>query len=319
MTFFTLADAPFFVGIIALLNSLRLSGNPESLVVLDAGLTSGQRRLLEGHVAIRTVRARPSRPKLCLKPRVHELEPSGVVVLVDTDMLVTSPLGEIAAQAHAGRICAYPDHPYFRDRWFPEWRDMFALQAPMRRQPYVNSGFVAVDVEHWPDFLERWARACDRLPNTTPEIDEPFWAFDQDALNALLMSEYPADALALQPAEEAVGPHDLARVRIVDADTLHCEHRGRRTVLLHYAMRPKAWEGRSWRRVQRDAYLELLPRVLFAPDIAVRLDPRQLPLWLRPSPQGRAARATLSVLHRVTRAVIPRPARERLAAALDRE
>src|SRR6187551_3977245 len=51
-TFYTIADAGFFPGLVALLNSLRLTGNAGELVALDRGLTPAQRELLAGHVSV---------------------------------------------------------------------------------------------------------------------------------------------------------------------------------------------------------------------------------------------------------------------------
>ena len=47
MTYFTVSTHRFFLGTVALLNSLRLTGNAGELVVLDAGLTPDERELLE--------------------------------------------------------------------------------------------------------------------------------------------------------------------------------------------------------------------------------------------------------------------------------
>jgi hypothetical protein len=67
-TFYAAANSRFFVGAVALLNSLRLSGNGGELVILDVGLEPSQRRLLEPHVRIVDVPAEvASRPYL-VKP-----------------------------------------------------------------------------------------------------------------------------------------------------------------------------------------------------------------------------------------------------------
>ena len=57
-TYYTIANAPFFPGLVALLNSLRLSGNAGELVVLDRGLEEEQRELLEPHAPLSS--SRPS-------------------------------------------------------------------------------------------------------------------------------------------------------------------------------------------------------------------------------------------------------------------
>ena len=52
-------------------------------------------------------------------------------------------------------------------------------------------------------------------------------------------------------------------------------------MILHFSLAPKPWQPNGWRRATRNAYLELLPRVLLEDDIVLRLEPRELPRWLR--------------------------------------
>ena len=67
------------------------------------------------------------------------LEPSGIVVLIDSDMIVTGSLDEVYTVVRAGRICAYPDPPETRRRWFPEWHEVqLEPRAPLRRGVCVN-------------------------------------------------------------------------------------------------------------------------------------------------------------------------------------
>ena len=70
-----------------------------------------------------------------------------------------------------------------------EWADGFALRAPLRREPYVSSGFVAFSPERLPALLPR-SELCGALggrglglDSTGP--DDPIWLGDQDALNAI--------------------------------------------------------------------------------------------------------------------------------------
>lgn len=115
----------------------------------------------------------------------------------------------------------------------------------------------------------------------------PFWAADQDALNALLMSEIRADAVEALPAAHEVHPHDLANTRIIDTQTLECTLNGERPAILHYSMSPKAWDRKGWLRVRRDAYVTLFSRVACGSDASLRLKPEELPLWLRPGLCGK--------------------------------
>jgi hypothetical protein len=318
-TFYTIADAGFFPGLVALLNSLRLTGNSGELVALDRGLTPAQRALLEGEVTlVELPESHAGRPML-LKAYPHLLGAAGTIVLVDSDMIVTRPLADIVSRAQAGWICAFPDHRSHRERWFAEWQDELELRAPLRRRTYLNAGFLALSAEHWPDLLGRWWELCDRVPRDQHfgRFEQPFWAGDQDVLNAILASEVPEEALAELPGHEEAYPDDLLEVEVVDERTLRCELHGRPTAILHYALGPKAWERRAWVRVRDDAYVRLLPRLLFGDDVAVRLDPKNVPLWLRPGARARAFVRGADLAHGGLRGavhVLPQPVRDRAFA-----
>ena len=81
-TFYTVTDASFFPGTVALLNSLRLSGNREPLVALDVGLERGQRVRLARHATVVDLECELPRPLFKAFPRAFA--PSGVVVVVDS-------------------------------------------------------------------------------------------------------------------------------------------------------------------------------------------------------------------------------------------
>jgi hypothetical protein len=314
-TFYTIADAGFFPGLVALLNSLRLTENPGRLVALDLGLKAEQRSLLDGHVElVELPTALTGRPML-LKAYPHLLPAAGTVVLLDSDMIVTRPLAGVVALAAAGRICAFPDPLPHRGRWFAEWEDELELRAPLRRRTYLNAGFLAISTDHWPDLLGRWWELCDRVPREQHfgRFEQPFWAGDQDVLNAILASEVPEGAVAELPEHEEAYPEDLLEVEVVDERTLACELHGRPTAILHYALGPKAWEPKAWLRVRDDAYVRLLPRLLFGEDVAVRLAPESVPLWLRTGAPGRAFVGGAEFVHGRLRSIahaLPRPVRD---------
>jgi hypothetical protein len=203
-------------------------------------------------------------------------------------MVITSSLRPILSCAAAGKICVFPDHPSDHTRWFEEWTDLFGLDEPLRHKTYSNAGFLAFSADQWPDFLRRWRDACERIPirNARPDDAQPFGQLDQDALNAILMSEVSDDALEQLPGYE----WNMRRVVLEDPRTLACVADGRPQPLLHTPAMPKIWQAGGWRRVERSAYVELLPRLLFAPDVPIALAPSELPFWLRP---GALARATL--------------------------
>jgi hypothetical protein len=326
VTYYTVADEAFFVGAVGLLNSLRITGNEGALVVLDCGLGSEQRQLLAPHARVVPVPAEIASQPALAKPFVSRLEPKGVVVLLDSDVIVTRSLHEIVADARNGRICAYPSSAGERDRWFPEWHDVLGLTAPLRRQIYMSAGLIAFSADRWPHLLERWSETCDRLPRdqflTRAKGRHPFWLGEMDALNALLMSEIPSDAVLALPAEEAVLTGDLHRVQILDSGSLSCRHRDRSPTCLHYSGRRKPWNVGSWRWTHANAYARLLPRVLFGADVALRLPRTAVPRWLGPDRTSRLLRSTLfaaqsprALLRRATRSIVhrlPRPLRERI-------
>ena len=282
--FFTISDPAFFVGTVALVNSLRITGHEQEVVVLDRGLTARQRELLAPSVTLVDVPAGHADPYL-VKPFPALVDTDGVVVLLDSDMVVTDSLEPVLERAAAGAICVFPDHPADLDRWFAEWHELFGLGAPLRRGDYLNAGFVAVSTARWPGFFPRWWEACARIPaeRETLTDPEPLAQLDQDALNALLLSEIPEGAVGQLPSYE----WDLRRVSVVDPRTLECRAEGVRQPLLHAWLRPKVWQGRE--NVHANAYERLLPRILFAPDAAIRLDANDVPRWLRPGAAGQVA------------------------------
>jgi hypothetical protein len=316
VTYYTVSDHRFFAGAVALLNSLRLTGNGGQLVVLDAGLTSRERGLLSGHATVFRPPEWIDGNPVTMKPYAHLLEPSGIVVLIDSDMIVTGSLEHIQAIARSGKICAYPDPPLTRGRWFAEWHDVLQLRAPLRREECVNTGLVAFSTDHWPQLLSRWCDVCERVPPA--EIfgaETPFNAGDQDALNALLMSEIAREALVLLPESEEVFGGDA---RVEDFETLACASAGRPTKILHYVDRPKPWEQSGWLRLAATDYVRLMRRLLFAADVPLRLDPRDVPMWLRPGFRGEL---TLRTLGGANRAIVwsghrvPKRVQERLRRA----
>ena len=318
-TFYTIADAGFFPGLVALLNSLRLTGNSGELVVLDRGLTTAQRGMLEGHVSLVELPEAPAGSPILLKPYPGRLGASGTIVLIDSDMIVTRSLADIAALAGAGRICAFPDPLPHRGRWFAEWEQALELRAPLRRRTYLNAGFLALSTDHWPDLLTRWWELCERVPREQffGRFEQPFWAGDQDVLNAILSSEVPEEAIAELPADGEAYPEELLEAVVVDERTLRCELRGQPISILHYSLGPKAWQRKALVRLRDDAYVRLLPRLLFGDDVAVRLEPKSVPFWLRPGVRARALVRGADLAHGGVRGAVhafPGPVRDRALA-----
>lgn len=306
-TYYTVAERAFFPGAVALLNSLRLTGHTGEFVVLDAGLSEDQRSRLEPHARLEPLPREGVEHLALVKPWVHTLHGDGVAVLIDSDVIVTGSLRSLLAQASEGKICACWDHPDALDRIFPEWVELFGLRTAPRPRTYVNAGFVAVGGAAAAPLLRRWWEATERLTDRRwiPDARDPAWDFDQDTLNALLMSEFAEVELVDLPHDMALPP-ELYRTKVVDRQTLETTLDGRPVRLLHYTGGPKPWNRRGWSRSRRDAYTTLLPRLLFGADVTLRVEPDEVPLWLRSTAPGAAALSGLSVVNRGIRAVASR-------------
>jgi hypothetical protein len=99
VTFFTVCNDKCFPGLVGLLNSLRLMDHKHPLVVGDCGLTQRQRDLLAPFCTIYQLPGDLVRNPLLFKAFPYLLEPRGTVVIIDSDMIVTRPLGALLACA----------------------------------------------------------------------------------------------------------------------------------------------------------------------------------------------------------------------------
>lgn len=330
-TVYTLADARFYIGVVALLNSLRLTGHNYPFVVLDCGLEPAQRACLRRHAVVIELPEDVAARKVLAKPYVDQVhEGKGAVVWIDSDVIVTGSLASLVASAEQGFVCAYPVEREFRARRFDDWTDIYGLAMRPRHQVYINAGVLAFSPSLQPRLLQRWGQACERTPPGSVWRDGPdehTWAGDQDALNAVLMTEIPAQALRVMPESEVAFPPDIERVRVVDEQTLACTLDGRPVRILHYTWVPKPWAPLAWRRMEhplRDAYVKLLPRLLFSRDVLCMIEPGDVPFWVRPGALGAVSRTTVGLARPMRRAVarvveqLPAPIRDPLVRMRDR-
>lgn len=295
--FFTVSDNRFFLGTVALLNSLRLTGHTHELVVLDRGLTPNQKDPLEGKATLVRLADEEHRHAVTVKPFAAALDLDGVVVTIDSDLIVCDTLEPILEVARSGKICVFPDPPGSANRWFAEWHELFALAAPLRHHRYVNSGFLALSLTSWPNFLGRWWAACERIPadRVFRRPSDPLWAGDQEALNAILMSEVQPGGYVELPEYADVWS---ARIKVEDEKTLLCTFRGKRQPIVHMSHQPKVWQSNGWRRVRGNAYVRLMPRLLLWPDVTIRIDEADVPFWIREGALPRLAVRALGALNR---------------------
>lgn len=304
VSFYTITDERFFVGTVGMINSLRLMGHEQRVVVLDRGLSRRQRDLLGPECRLVTLpEARATNPTL-FKAYASLLRPRGVVVLIDSDLIAARPLDAVLEAASDGQICACADPE--SGRWFAEWEQLFDLPYQPRRQTYVNAGFLAFSVERWPDLLPRWWDSCQRI-RSHPTIyegaiwDSPTSQADQDALNAILMSEVPSGSLTVLPPESQPDTEQLrGQVELIDVDTLSCSLHDKPVTLVHLTGKTKPWELRGWNWRGGHLYATLLRRLVVGRDIRVRVSRGDGPIWFRSGWFGAVAMYALSTANRST-------------------
>jgi hypothetical protein len=281
--FYAVADDRHFVGAVALLNSLRLVGHDEPFRLVDAGLTGAQRALLAGHAEL--LPAPDGVPAVHLAPYGPRQRPAGVQVVLDADIVVTRPLTELLATCQRGTFVGFVNNPPNHDRFFPEWGPALGL-GPLRRRPYLNAGQFVLPGAMNDRLLDAWIDGQERIGMRGTRygragLSDPFYFADQDVVNAVLAARL--DEAEMDVREHRLAPHPpFAGLRLQDVAELRCGYLdGARPFFLHHTL------GKPWlQATRRNVYSLLLPRLLLAPDVAVCLEPEQVPLRLR---QGRLA------------------------------
>ncbi|MFN8024873.1 MAG: hypothetical protein U0W40_00520 [Acidimicrobiia bacterium] len=128
MQYCTVAGA-LLPGLVALVNSLRLTGHHEPVHVLDLGLTGAQRATLARECTFADPPDGPPRHPWLFEPCACAGVDAEVVVYVDADVIVVRPLDDLVALAADGGVVAFPDEQ--EDRWFAEWDAVFELLGPV--------------------------------------------------------------------------------------------------------------------------------------------------------------------------------------------
>jgi hypothetical protein len=288
--FYTVADRRYFIGAVALLNSLRLVGHSEPLVIVDAGLTAEQKSVI-GEEAI-LVPAPPGVPIVSLKPHGPKARPADVAVIIDSDMIVVRALSQLIEEARRGAFVAFLNN---HDRFVPEWSSLLGL-PPLQRNPYFNAGLLFIPhsigsrfIEQWIEAQERAALGQFRFEKAGTVATDPLAFGDQDVCNAIASTYLEPGQIRL--VENRLAPMvPFSGIRLIDKRGLVCSFRdGARPYLLHHISR-KPWLQPTTTNV----YTRLLPRVLLGPDVAVRLEPDTVPLrlregWLALVDRGRAS------------------------------
>ena len=293
---YTVADNRFFVGVVALINSLRLVGHREPVFVLDCGFTPEQARILGPEATC--IPAGEGSPFL-LKPILPLAEPAETMLLVDADVIVTRSFDELFDQAEERGGVAFADA---LDRFAPEWQTLLGLPE-LRRQTYFNSGILVlsrrVAEPMLTSILETGENADLARSMVTPGMDPgyPLYFLDQDIANAVSSSLLPPGTLRV--LEHRLTPHPpFSGVALLDAARLECAYPdGLRPFALHH-IQTKPWLT----DVVPTVYSQLLPRLLLAEDVAIRLRPEMLPLRLRTGFAAEVARRHSATVARLRRA-----------------
>lgn len=314
LAYYTVANAPYFAGVVALLDSLRRVGEQAPLFVVDCGLSAAQRKRLSPHVGL-IPRDGDLHP--VLQTATGPLaRPAQTMICIDADVIVTRPLGPLIDAARAG-FAAFEDF-YNHDRFFAEWSS--PELGPARRRPYVNAGLFGLCWESAAELLPTFAalqRGLDLGPTFLNRRDmqsHPYFYADQDLLNALLCTRHdgrttrfdrrllpftPFDGIEITPE----GPPLCASVTGVSPIGLHHIHR-------------KPWLA----PLPANAYSRLFTALVTDPDAPMRLEPSELPLRMRNHPLAPVDRLRVALQHaasqRLRGKLKIRPRLQRLRARL---
>jgi hypothetical protein len=268
VAFYSIANEPHFIGLVALLNSLRLHGHADPFVVADCGLAPWQRDLLAPHAELLQV---AGASPLLMKPLAPLERPAETMTLVDADVIVLRSLTPLLEAARSG-VVVFADP--VAHRFDPRWESLLEL-PPLRQQPYVNSGLVVLGaggrgvLELVADKQAHIDLELTRARRGRPS--DPFYYSDQDVWNAVLASAIPPERLEILPAELAPHPPFTAG----DSEPY----------VLHHVDR-KPWLAAT----RANRYSRLLPRLLLADDLTLTLGPDRVPRRFRPGVSAALAR-----------------------------
>jgi hypothetical protein len=307
--FYCVADERYFIGAVGLVNSLRLLGHGDPIVVLDCGLTAEQRGLLGPEVEL--MAAPDDRPPWLLKTVAPLAKPADVMVLLDTDIVATRPLGELFERAATGRLVAFADPA---DRFDPDWGELLGLGAPRRGGTYVSSAALCVGRALGAEVLGLLAdrQSAVDFERTFWRADEPGYPFryaDQDVLNAILATRVEPDRLDALDSRLAPTP-PFTGLGVADEATLRCAYPdGTEPFLVHHHV------VRPWLEpTHHGVYSRLLRRLLIGDDAAVRVPQETIPVWLRSGPRAWAERLRINARERLRWHVREPVARRRAGA-----
>jgi hypothetical protein len=289
LAFYCVTDSRHFLGLVALLNSLRLQGHDERAYVLDCGLEPWQRDVLAQGTEIAVIRADVSTHPMLLKTVLPLAHPARTLVVLDVDVIITGRLDPLVELAQASqKALLFPNDSI--DRFEPAW-ERLGFGAP-KPHTYVASGQMILSGESGTRLLHLWADGMERLladptlarAGGSPR-ENPFFYPDMDVLNALIGPAITEDGYVLADSKStAFWPFD--GLRIVDRERLRVEAAdGSRPLLLHHIL-DKPWNG----LVPSNPYSQLMTRLLCRSDVQLRPPVNRIPARLRAGSIGAGGR-----------------------------
>jgi hypothetical protein len=313
--FYCVSNEPYFLGAVAMVNSLRLLGHSEPIFVLDCGLSARQRELLSDGATV--LPAPDSSPPVLLKTHAPIHHPAEVMVLIDADIIVTRSVHGLIDRASEGLVMAVDDG---QERFFSQWGELTGGTA--RRRPYVSSCLTVLGGPLGRTVLETMHEALRRVdiektpysgsvPDFVSHADtwkrHPYYFADQDVLNAVLATKVdPGRVEVLERRDVAILPFE--GLRMVARDGIRCAYDdGTEPYAVHHLMLAKPW----LREGVDNLYSRLLRRLLSGDDLAVRVPGDRIPRWLRRGALGYASRQLIN-LHQQLRWRVHYPLRDRI-------
>jgi hypothetical protein len=274
VAFYTVSNDAHFLGVVALLNSLRLQGHGEPLFVADCGLADWQRELLTAHADVE--RVPPDAPPYLLKQVLPRRRPAETMALLDADLVVLRPLDDLMSGTRAAVAFADP----VAHRFHPELAGLLGL-PPLRPGQYVNSGLLVLSGENGRAALELVEEKQERVDvhairQRGGRPESPFYYADQDVWNAVLASSLTDSDVEVHPADLAPHPPFDDLRPVTGSDVRLAYEDGREPYVLHHVDR-KPWLVST----RANAYSRLLPRLLLGEDVPLRLEPDRVPRRFR--------------------------------------
>lgn len=284
--FYTLSDEHHFLGVVALLNSLRLSGHAEPLVVSDIGLNERQLALLEPHVELFSPTWRHGEVIDFLRHQAPLLDRRSHSVIVDADIIVLRSLVPLLELSDQKSIVAVTDG--VPQRFYPEWGGLLRLGEAVPHT-YVNTGFVVYPADPGLEVMELVRDRAhvvgrEQTLRGSGVSSDPFYYSEQDVFNGVMACRPPSELIAL-PHDAAPHP-PFSGVEVTDPWTLAARRpSGDQPYALHHVL-AKPWLART----RENAYSRLLPRLLLADDLTIGLLPEDVPRRFRAGWSGVLAR-----------------------------